>query len=141
MFAKILVGTDGSETAATAVEKARAIAALTGAELIVLHAYRTLPPVGDVGTVAVVTDPAIMAEDGRELLAHVEKQIGGTVPVRTTLQRGDPAHSLIDAAKQEGVDLIVVGNRGMRGARRMLGSVPNSVAHGASCDVLIVHTL
>src|SRR5439155_22169285 len=101
MFAKILVGTDGSETAATAVEKARAIAALTGAELIVLHAYRTLPSVGDVGTVAVVTDPAIMAEDGRELLAHVEKQIGGTVPVRTTLQRGDPAHSLIDAAKQE----------------------------------------
>jgi nucleotide-binding universal stress UspA family protein len=37
-------------------------------------------------------------------------------------------------------ELIVVGNRGMTGARRLLGSVPNSVAHRAPCSVLIVHT-
>jgi nucleotide-binding universal stress UspA family protein len=140
MFSKILVGTDGSDTADAAVERAAAIAELTGGEVIVLNAYRTLPPMGDIGVAAVVSDPGMMVEDGKELLARVETHIGARVPVRTTLRRGDPAHAIIDAAKQEGVDLIVVGNRGMRGARRMLGSVPNSVAHGASCDVLIVHT-
>jgi nucleotide-binding universal stress UspA family protein len=141
MFSKILVGTDGSETAAAAVERATAIAQLTGAELVILHAYRTLPPVGDVGAAAVAVDPALMAEEGKDLLARVEQGIGKKVTMRTTLRRGDPAHALIDAAKEERADLIVVGNRGMRGARRMLGSVPNSVAHGAPCDVLIVHTM
>jgi nucleotide-binding universal stress UspA family protein len=36
--------------------------------------------------------------------------------------------------------MIVVGNKGMRGARRVLGSVPNRVSHHAACCVLIVQT-
>jgi nucleotide-binding universal stress UspA family protein len=50
------------------------------------------------------------------------------------------ASAILDIAQSQDADLIVVGNRGMTGARRVLGSVPNSVAHGARCAVLIVPT-
>ena len=46
---------------------------------------------------------------------------------------------IADAAEVE-ADLIVVGNKGMTGVRRVLGSVPNSVAHSAPCSVLIAFT-
>ena len=53
---------------------------------------------------------------------------------------GDAAEALVAIAEEIGADLIVVGNRGMKGERRVLGSVPNSVAHAANCSVLIVDT-
>jgi nucleotide-binding universal stress UspA family protein len=53
---------------------------------------------------------------------------------------GSPAEAIVKVAEQEGADLIVVGNKGMKGARRILGSVPNTVAHAAPCSVLIVDT-
>jgi nucleotide-binding universal stress UspA family protein len=56
------------------------------------------------------------------------------------LAKGDPADVIIETANKIDADLIVVGNRGMRGARRALGSVPNTVAHGANCSVAIIDT-
>ena len=53
---------------------------------------------------------------------------------------GDPADALMSVAADEEAEMIVVGNRGMSGARRMLGSVPNRVSHHARCGVLIVPT-
>ena len=53
----------------------------------------------------------------------------------------EPAEALTTIAVQEQADLIVVGNKGMKGARRVLGSVPNDVAHSAPCAVLIVDTV
>jgi site-specific recombinase XerC len=53
---------------------------------------------------------------------------------------GDPSDALLMVAHEVDADLIVVGNKGMRGAGRVLGSVPSSVAHGARCSVLIAHT-
>jgi nucleotide-binding universal stress UspA family protein len=53
---------------------------------------------------------------------------------------GQPAESVIRIAEQENADLIVVGNKGMAGTRRVLGSIPNTVAHGAPCSVLLVDT-
>jgi nucleotide-binding universal stress UspA family protein len=141
MFKTILVGADGSDTAAVAVDRAAAIAQLTEAELIILFAYRTLPAIGDVGGAAIATlDPERSLEEGKALLRRLKERVGERVGVRTALRQGEPAQSLLDAAKEEGAELIVVGSRGMRGKRRMLGSVPNSVAHRASTDVLIVHT-
>ena len=58
---------------------------------------------------------------------------------RTASVKG-AASAILGIAESEDADLIVVGNRGMTGARRVLGSVPNSVAHGARCAVLIVPT-
>jgi nucleotide-binding universal stress UspA family protein len=54
--------------------------------------------------------------------------------------RGDPSDALLNVAKEVGATTIVVGNRGMRGGRRVLGSVPNTVSHKANCNVLIVQT-
>jgi nucleotide-binding universal stress UspA family protein len=52
----------------------------------------------------------------------------------------DPATAILRVAREVNADLIVVGNKGMRGAGRILGSVPNHIAHKASCSVLIVNT-
>jgi nucleotide-binding universal stress UspA family protein len=52
----------------------------------------------------------------------------------------DAADALIKKADELGVDLVVVGNRGMKGVRRVLGSVPNMVAHGVNCSVIVVDT-
>jgi nucleotide-binding universal stress UspA family protein len=141
MFSKILVGTDGSETAGVAVRQAVELARTTGAELIVLHGCRLVTPGTDVGFGAPIPDPEPMLEAGRAILDEVEKQYAGEVKLRTVLRRGDPAEAVLDAAEEEGADLIVVGNRGMRGARRfLLGSVPDRVSRHAPCSVLIVHT-
>ena len=54
---------------------------------------------------------------------------------------GDPASVIIDVAEELGADLVVVGNKGMHGPRRLsLANVPNKVAHHAPCAVLIVKT-
>ena len=62
------------------------------------------------------------------------------VEVEIHAAAGEPAAAIVNVATRLGVDLIVVGNKGMRGKRRVLGSVPNSVAHHAPCAVLIVDT-
>ncbi|WP_279403418.1 universal stress protein, partial [Arthrobacter sp. JCM 19049] len=53
---------------------------------------------------------------------------------------GKPAEVLISEANSRNASMIVVGNVGMRGLGRVLGSVASSVAHSAPCDVLVVKT-
>jgi nucleotide-binding universal stress UspA family protein len=60
--------------------------------------------------------------------------------IETHARFGSPAEVLCDLAAHLGADLIVVGNKGMQGGRRFLGSVPNTVSHHAPCSVLIVDT-
>ncbi len=122
MYQRILVGTDGSPTAASAVTRAVEVAAATGAELTILS-------VGDGERARAVVD----AEAAR----HAES--GAHISTRTA--SGDAASVLIDVAAQEGYDLLVVGNKGMTGASRfLLGSVPSKVSHHASVSLLIVRT-
>jgi nucleotide-binding universal stress UspA family protein len=64
----------------------------------------------------------------------------GTVNFTTHALPGDPAKAILTVAKEVGADLIVVGNKGMKGKGRFLGSVPNDVAHQASCAVLVAST-
>lgn len=139
MFTKIVVGTDGSESASGAVAHAVRVARELGAELLIVHAYpspRPSPPPFDFND----TFPA--ADVGKAILAGEERiHQGSGVPIRTVLLKGDPAEALIDLADEEGADLIVIGNKGMSGGRRFLiGSVPNRVSHHAACSVLIVQT-
>jgi nucleotide-binding universal stress UspA family protein len=55
------------------------------------------------------------------------------------LETGQVADTIINIAKEEGSDLIVIGSRGLSGAKRfLLGSISNSVIHHAECPVLIV---
>jgi nucleotide-binding universal stress UspA family protein len=61
--------------------------------------------------------------------------------VETFAREGDPADAILDVAEEREADLIVIGHKGMTGARRfLLGSVPNKVSHHAPCSVLIVRT-
>ena len=137
MYTRIVVGTDGSGTAAGAVKHAADLAAAIGAELLVVSAYATprdAPP-----TFAASEAPGIDIATG--LLEDVEKHYAEQVNLRTIAREGHPADVIIDTAADEGADVIVVGNKGMTGAKRhVLGSVPNTVSHHAPCDVLIART-
>jgi len=138
MFQRILVGTDGSGTAGAAVAHAAELAKIGGAELIVVSAYKQPE---DVPAPFGESDAAHTAEIGKAVLKDVEKRYGGDVKLRTLLREGNPTDVIVDAAEDEKADVIVVGNRGMTGAKRfVLGSVPNAVSHHAPCHVLIVHT-
>jgi nucleotide-binding universal stress UspA family protein len=147
MFTRIIVGTDGSETAAEAVRQAAEIGQRLGASLIAVSAYE---PVSQTRLreerqqvpedVAHTVGPR---EDVEATLAEAEKQIKerGVDKVKTFSRQGDPADAILDVAEEENADLIIVGNKGMTGAKRfLLGSVPNKVSHHAPCSVLIVRT-
>ncbi|MGZ4201635.1 MAG: universal stress protein [Thermoleophilaceae bacterium] len=143
MFSSIVVGTDGSDTAKIAVREAIELAAASGAKLNIVSAYAPVAaqvqagggPEGAHWNVG----PDVLVEGVLSEAAAVAAGMGVQADCRAL--RGDPADALLEAAEQEGADLIVVGNRGMTGAKRfLLGSVPNKVSHHAHCSVLIVRT-
>jgi len=142
-YNRILVGTDGSETADKAVETAANLARQLGADLHVVTAHRAAG-----GGMAGASGAAMAGGAGEGLQAEAAKQIaeksahtwGEGLTTTAHSVAGSAADAILEAAESVGADLIVVGSRGMHGARRVLGSVPNSVAHGATCSVLIVKT-
>ncbi|MGH2743973.1 MAG: universal stress protein [Thermoleophilaceae bacterium] len=143
MFSSIVVGTDGSDTADMALRRAIELAGLTGAKLHVVSAYDPSPArVGGNQPVAEATEWSVGSDFKVEaVLQRAQEEAGaGSVEFEVHAPKGDAADSLIAAAKEQDADLIVLGSRGMRGARRVLGSVPNKVSHHAPCDVLIVQT-
>jgi nucleotide-binding universal stress UspA family protein len=143
MFRSIVVGTDGSETADIALRRAIELAALTGGKLHVVSAYDPAParvggnkPVAEAAEWSVGSDFKVEA-----VLQRAEAEANaGSIDFEVHAPKGDAADSLIAAAKEHDADVIVLGSRGMKGARRVLGSVPNKVSHNAPCDVLIVQT-
>lgn len=146
MFASIVVGTDGSDTAHKALRQAIELARQLSARLHIVSAYE---PVSDdrlkSGPVDVPEDLHWMInprDDVLALLGDAQEQArrAGVADVETFARQGDAADAILDVAEEHCSDLIVVGNKGMKGARRVLGSVPNSVAHEARCAVLIYPT-
>ncbi|MGH9274363.1 MAG: universal stress protein, partial [Acidimicrobiales bacterium] len=123
MYERILVGTDGSSTAAKAVERAVQVADITGASLTILSAAS--PERG----ATVVT-------------AEAEKHKGSGVAIDTKVIDEDAVTALIEEARDGHFDLLVMGNKGMTGLTRFfrLGSVPNKVTHHLPCSLLIVKT-
>jgi nucleotide-binding universal stress UspA family protein len=81
-------------------------------------------------------------EDVDKTLEEAREQIKGAgVSVETYARQGDPADAILDVAEEQNADLIVVGNKGMTGAKRfLLGSVPNKVSHHAPSSVMIIRT-
>lgn len=139
MFDVIVVGADDSSTALRAVEAAVAIAAMSGGTLHIVSAFvlKNVPSAG------VPDDVGLLDNEGQvdallQELSFVAKA-KGVEPILHKVPP-PPAASLIKYAEEVGADLVVVGNRGMKGVRRLLGSVPNSVAHGAHCSVAIIDT-
>jgi nucleotide-binding universal stress UspA family protein len=146
MFGRIVVGTDGSETAKEAVHHAIDLAKQVGATLDVVSAYEPVPPSRlreERQQVPQDLEHTVSPrEDVDATLADAVKEIEASgVEVKTFARQGDPADAIIDVAEEEKADLIIVGNKGMTGAKRfLLGSVPNKVSHHAPCSVLIVRT-
>jgi nucleotide-binding universal stress UspA family protein len=139
MYRVIVVGTDGSETAAVAVHHATGLAKLTGATLHIVHAYPRILPASTDDPEGVIASIAAAGEFVCERAAAEALSEG--VRVETHARRADAADLLIDVAEKLGADLLVVGNRGMSGVRRfVLGSVPNKVSHHCPCSLLIVST-
>jgi nucleotide-binding universal stress UspA family protein len=141
------VGTDGSDTAYTALRRAVELAAGLGARLAIVSAYE---PVSDPRLrgeqVIAPKDVQWAINPHDDVLALLERARGeagaaGVTDVETFARQGDAADAILDVAEEQRCDLIVVGNKGMTGAKRfLLGSVPNKVSHHAPCSVLIVRT-
>jgi nucleotide-binding universal stress UspA family protein len=143
MVQTIAVGTDGSETAQTAVDFALDMAARYEAKLVIASAYTPVSESQLRREQAEAPDDIQWSinpsEEVDATLRRVEEAAKGKgLQYASEARNGDPADVLVDIAEAHGADVIVVGNKGMQ--RRILGSVPNSVAKNAPCSVMIVKT-
>jgi nucleotide-binding universal stress UspA family protein len=139
MFETVVVGADESATAAEAVRVAIELVKLTDGQLHIVTAYKPQQLRSAAGEeFSKSLSSGDLAQSVLDDLASRARTSG--VEVQTHLKDGDPADSICEVATQVKADVIVVGNKGMSGLRRVLGSVPNSVAHQAPCAVLIAFT-
>jgi nucleotide-binding universal stress UspA family protein len=149
MFNSIVVGTDGSESASVAVQHAAELAALTSATLHIVYGCRPVM-LGSIAMAASTGAPVIdveqvnrsIAVEGEQVCEHAASHARREgVKVEVHVVHADAADALVGVAEEVDADLLVVGNRGMSGARRfVLGSVPNKVSHHCPCNLLIVDT-
>ncbi len=146
MFSSIVVGIDASDTAAEAVRQATVLARSVGARIELVSAYEPVTDARLRESIAMPEDlhwiinPREDVEVTLEAAAARIREAG--VDVEVFARQGDPADAILDVAEERGSDLIVVGNKGMTGAKRfLLGSVPNKVSHHAPCSVLIIRTV
>ncbi len=146
MFRSIVVGTDGSQTASEAVRQAVELAKEIGAKLQLVSAYEPVPASRlreekreTPEDIQWMVNPREEVDGILQAAAEIVCEAG--LDVETFARQGDPADALLDVAEETDADLIVVGNKGMTGAKRfLLGSVPNKVSHNAPCSVLIIRT-
>ena len=145
MVSTVAVGTDGSDTAQRAVEAALDLAERFGAKLVILSAY-TSPRRAAAATqlrsasadeLAWGSSAATQVE--RILAAAEESAARRGVESTSDMSEGDPGEVLVELADRHDADVLVVGSKGMH--RRVLGSVPNTVAHKATCAVFLVKTV
>lgn len=132
MYSNIVVGAHKSDSARRAVNEAIELARALGSHVHLVTAYSN-----DDGPLDGKDSPARMdaqrALDALVPLASSQKFTTHALP-------GDPAKAILTVASEVGADLIVVGNKGMKGKGRFLGSVPNDIAHQAPCAVLVVRS-
>ena len=137
MFETVVVGADASDTATEAVRQAIELVKLTGGTLHIVSAYKpqqlSTPGLEEQGLESGDLAESVVAD-------HESRARAAGLQTQTHARSGPPAEAICAVASEVNADLIVVGNKGMTGMRRVLGSVPNSVAHHAPCSVLIAFT-
>ena len=136
MFARILVPTDFSAPAETAVAYGRKMADQFDAALHLLHIAEN--PFLRAG----FADPRSLDEAAarwlQDRLSEADRRRGAVTIVE---QSDEPASAILRYAKSNNIDLIVIGTHGRTGlARAALGSVAESVVRVAPCPVLTVHS-
>jgi nucleotide-binding universal stress UspA family protein len=138
MFETVVVGVDDSPTAAKALGAAIELAKLSGGTLHIVTAYKPASRSSS-GVPSEFSGSVQPDSHARSLLDGLSSRARSeAVKAETHAQAGDPAEAITTVADRVEADLIVVGSQGMQ--RRVLGSVPNSIAHGAGCAVLVVKT-
>jgi len=140
MVKGIVVGTDLSARSTGAVTMAADLAGQLGATLHLVSAC-PMQAVGMGPEMGIIPDHGEVVDSTKIDLEQMAKDLsakGLTVEIHTPV--GEAADCLCAVADAVGADLIVVGNKRMQGAARLLGSVPNRVAHKAHCSVLIART-
>jgi nucleotide-binding universal stress UspA family protein len=143
----IVAGTDGSARAERAVVRAGELARALNTSVHLVSAYKRATDSawviagGGMGVAAMADDDEQARGEAEEIVARSTRELQSQgVTVRGHVCAGDPAQALMSVADEQSAGMIVIGNRGMHGARRLLGSVPDRVAHHAKCEVLIVPT-
>lgn len=142
----IVVGTDGSDRAEHALDRAGELARLLGVKLHVVSCYSK--GLDGVGTAASARRPSMPEQEQQGERTRAQHSVDRAqqrlarsgVETETHVWSGEPADALVQIADEQHAQMIIVGNRGMTGTGRVLGSVPNRVSHHAHCDVLIVRT-
>ena len=146
MFSSIVVGTDGSSTAQEAVRQAAQLAKSVNAKVYIVSAFEPVSEGRLRGERQQMPEDIQWMVNPREDVEHALKAGAASleddgIVVEALARQGDPADAILDVAEEKGADLIVVGNKGMTGAKRfLLGSVPNKVSHHAPCSVMIIRT-
>jgi nucleotide-binding universal stress UspA family protein len=133
VMSKVVIGYDPSATAERALEAGVEVAVALGAEIHLVAAFTDRATGG-----IEITDERRNAE---RTLAKAAAQIGSTnAQVWQHAIPESPADAIIRVATETGADMIVIGNRGAQGARRVLGSVASAIVGHAPCSVLVVKT-
>lgn len=141
-YQNILVAVDLSSESETVVRKAQFIAGSNPD----IHVVYVQEPMDNV-YVGIVPQSAafsglgdLEAQLGEELKQKLEA-LGESFSISADhlhILHGSPAHEIHRFAKDNNIDLIVIGTHGQKGLQLLLGSTANSVLHGAACDVLSV---
>ena len=144
MFHKIMVPFDGSANAEAALRKAVDLAALTGAEILILTVYRHHSMLEASFSMVRPADPGnmddTMRDHAREVADHAKRIAleAGAREVRAFIKAGQPARTIVAWAREKEVDLVVLSSRGMGSVEGyLLGSVSHKVTALAECPVLV----
>ena len=140
MYKKILVPTDGSEFAKKAQKHAMFLAEMSGAEIIAISVtennFVNGLPLDD----EVYQLNQILKEGSEENLKEFDKLNENNLKITHVIREGLPAKVILEVAKEEDIDLIVMGSSGKSGFDRfIMGSVADKVVNSAKCAVLVVH--
>ena len=136
----IIVGTDGTTGSGAAVAAAADLAADAGAVVHLVTACSVPVVAAGMDVVAMPLHHEVRASQGKAVEGQAESMRRRGIRVEVHVCDGSPAQVLCDVAETVGADVIVVGNRRMKGAGRVLGSVASKVAHKAPCSVFIAKT-
>jgi nucleotide-binding universal stress UspA family protein len=141
MDGPIVVGTDGSSSAAIAVNSAIDMAAAFSQPLHIVSAYHAAKG-GSEGVPSEYAELMRTSTEADTILVEAERRAQAKgVQTKTHPVDGDAADAILDTAEAVNAALIVIGNKGMSSKKRfLLGNVPSKVVHHAPCSTYVVHT-
>jgi nucleotide-binding universal stress UspA family protein len=138
LFKKILIATDGSKYSLDAAVKSLEIARFYGSKVCVLYVVDLRALTTASGMPAPDNIYLLLADEGKRAVGQV-KEMAGDLPIETFVLAGYPAHTIVQFARDNGIDLIVTGTLGKSGIEELLlGSVADHVVRHAPCPVLVV---